>query len=67
VVGGGVPGAPAGSAAALRWTEFYDLTNLLKVPSLVAFSGGSAARLRPRSDVACVAEVTAMLDSAFRG
>jgi hypothetical protein len=66
VVGGGVPGAPAGSAASLRWTEFYDLTALLKVPSLVAFSAGSAALGRPRSDAACVAEVTATLAAAFR-
>lgn len=67
LVGGGVPGASDGSAAALRWTELYDLTDLLKVPSLVAFSGGSAARLRPRSDSGCVAEVKAALDYAFRG
>jgi len=61
-----VPGAPAGSPASLRWTEFYDLTDLLKVPSLVAFSGGSAALGRPRTNAACVAEVTTTLNAAFR-
>lgn len=65
VVGGGVPGAPAGSAASLRWTEFYSLTDVLGFPALVGFSGGSAARSRPKSDAACVAEATAALAAAF--
>ena len=65
VVGGGVPGAPAGSAAALRWTEFYPLTELLGFPALVGFSGGSASRARPSSDTACVAEAIGALNAAF--
>lgn len=65
IVGGGVPGAPTGSAASLRWTEFYSLTDVLGFPALVGFSGGSAARTRPRSDAACVAEATAALAAAF--
>ena len=65
IVGGGAPGAPAGSAASLRWTEFYSLTDVLGFPALVGFSGGSAARSRPRSDPACVAEADAALAAAF--
>lgn len=65
IVGGGVVGAPAGSLAALRWTEFYSMTSVLGFPALVAFSGGAASRARPRSDAACVAEAVAMLDAAF--
>ena len=67
MVGGGVAGAPAGSVAALRWTEMFDLTDLLGVPSLVAFSGGAAARARPRTNAGCVAEVVAVLNAAYRG
>lgn len=66
VVGGGVPGAPAGSQAALRWTEVVSLDDLLGFPALVAFSGGSAATTRPPSDAACVAEAVAALEAAFR-
>ncbi|MCX8527691.1 MAG: FAD-dependent oxidoreductase [Candidatus Nanopelagicales bacterium] len=66
IVGGGVPGAPAGSLAALRWTEYYSLTDLLGFPALVGFSGGLAARSRPTSDAACVSEATAALAAAFR-
>ena len=65
IVGGGVPGAPAGSLAALRWTEFYSLTDLLGFPALVGFSGGSAARSRPVRDPACVREATTALRAAF--
>lgn len=65
VVGGGAPGAPAGSAAALRWTEFYSLTELLGFPALVGFSGGAASLARPRTDAECVAEATAALGAAF--
>ncbi len=65
VVGGGVPGAPAGSAAALRWTEFYPLTNIVGEPAVMALSGGSSARRRPRSDAACAAEAAAALAAAF--
>jgi monoamine oxidase len=67
VVGGGVPGAPAGTAASLRWTEFYSLTDVLGFPALVGFSGGSAARSRPGSDAGCVSEATAALGAAFAG
>ena len=65
IVGGGAPGAPAGSAASLRWTEFYSLTRVLGFPALVGFAGGSSARARPRSDAACVAEARAALAAAF--
>lgn len=65
VVGGGAPGAPAGSAASLRWTEFYNLTDVVGLPVLVGLSGGGAAASRPRSDEACVAEAVAALDAAF--
>lgn len=66
VVGGGVPGAPTGSAASLRWTEFYSLTDVIGEPALMALAGGSSARSRPRSDAACAAEAVAALDAAFR-
>jgi len=67
VVGGGAPGAPAGSAAALRWTEFYSLTDVLGFPALVGFSGGSSARSRPASDAACAGEAQRALTAAFAG
>jgi len=66
IVGGGVPGAPDGSAAALRWTEFYSLTPLVGFPALVGFSGGRAARTRPASDSSCASEAQARLTAAFR-
>jgi monoamine oxidase len=65
IVGGGAPGAPEGSPASLRWTEFYSLTDVLGFPALVGFSGGSAARSRPASDSGCVREATAALAAAF--
>ena len=65
IVGGGAPGAPAGSLAALRWTEFYSLTGVLGFPALVGFSGGRAARTRPPGDAACVREATSALRAAF--
>lgn len=65
VVGGGVPGAPAGSAASLRWTEFYSVSDVLGLPALMALSGGSAARSKPRSQRACADEAMAMLRHAF--
>ena len=67
IVGGGAPGAPAGTPASLRWTEFYSLTDVLGFPALVGFSGGSAARTRPASDSGCVREATAALRAAFSG
>ena len=67
IVGGGVPGAPAGSMAALRWTEFYSLTPVLGFPALVGFSGGRAARTRPTGDAGCVREATGALRAAFAG
>ena len=66
VVGGGVPGAPSGSLAALRWTEYYSLTDLVGFPTLVGFSGGLAARSRPTSDPACTNEAVSALAAAFR-
>lgn len=65
VVGGGAPGAPRGSAAALRWTEFYSLTDVVGIPVLVGFAGGSSARSRPKSDAACAKEATRALNAAF--
>lgn len=65
VIGGGVAGAPTGSLAALRWTEFYPLTEVLGFPSLVGFSGGAAARARPLEATAIVGEAVAVLDTAF--
>ncbi len=67
VVGGGAPGAPAGSPAALRWTEFYSLTDVLGFPALVAFCGGSSARSRPASEAACASEAQRALTAAFAG
>ena len=67
IVGGGASGAPAGSAAALRWSEFYSLTDVLGFPALVGFSGGSSARSRPASDAACSDEASAALGAAFAG
>lgn len=65
VIGGGVPGAPDGSLAALRWTEFFPLTEVLGFPALVGFSGGAAALARPRGAQACAREALAMLDRAY--
>ena len=65
VVGGGAPGAPAGSLAALRWTEVFPLTAVTGFPALVAFSGGLAARQMPDTDAACVAEANGALAAAF--
>lgn len=68
IVGGGVPAQSSilAPGSALRWTEFYNLTDVVGAPTLVGFSGGSAARTRPKSDSACVAEALAMLQAAFR-
>jgi polyamine oxidase len=72
IVGGGVPGQlsqrgphSGNSQSALRWTEFYSLTDVAGVPALVGFSGGSAARQRPKTDAACTSEAVAMLQAAF--
>ncbi len=67
IVGGGAPGAPAGSAAALRWTEFYSLSDVLGFPALAGFSGGSSARSRPASDAGCATEAQRALTAAFAG
>lgn len=67
VIGGGVPGAPPKSLAALRWTEFYPLTQVLGFPALVGFSGGAAAMARPVRPVDVVSEAVAVLDAAFNG
>ena len=58
----GVVGAPRN-----RWSEWYDLSHLLGVPSVVGFCGGSSAASRPRSDVACIAEAHGVLARAFGG
>jgi hypothetical protein len=65
VVGGGAAHAPAGTDAALRWTEFYPLTDVIGEPALMGLSGGLSARRRPRSDAACAAEAVAALDAAY--
>lgn len=67
IVGGGAAGAPAGSQASLRWTEFYDLTAVVGFPALAGLSGGRAARARPRRDRGCVQEATSALAAAFGG
>lgn len=67
VVGGGAPGAPAGSLAALRWTEFYSLAGVCESAMLVGLAGGRAARQRPRSRVACAREAESALQAAFAG
>lgn len=58
----GVVGAPRN-----RWSEWFDLTDLLGFPSIVGFCGGSSAASRPRSDAACIAEAHGVLAGAFGG
>ena len=65
VVGGGAPGAPPGSLASLRWTEFYSLTDVIGFPALVGLSAGRAGRTRPATAAGCVAEASATLTAAF--
>lgn len=65
VIGGGAAGAPSGSLAALRWTEFFPLTQVLGFPALVGFSAAAAAQARPRSAEGCGREAVAMLAAAF--
>jgi polyamine oxidase len=67
IVGGGVPGQRGQrDQSTLRWTEFYSLTDVVGVPALVGFSGGSAARQRPKTAAGCTSEAVAMLLAAFR-
>jgi polyamine oxidase len=63
IIGGGVPGQSADSA--LRWTEVFNVTDVVGAPALVAFSGGSAALRRPATDAGCVNEAVAMLQAAY--
>lgn len=63
IIGGGVPGQSADSA--LRWTEVFNVTDVVGAPALVAFSGGSAALSRPTTDAGCVNEAVAMLQAAY--
>ena len=63
IVGGGVPGQSPESA--LRWTEFYNVTDVVGAPALVGFSGGTAAMRRPPTDAGCVSEALAMLQAAY--
>jgi hypothetical protein len=65
VIGGGAAGAPSGSLAALRWTEFFPLTQALGFPALAGFSAGAAALARPRSVEGCGREAVAMLAAAY--
>lgn len=53
--------------AGARWSEWYDLTDVTGEPTLAGFSGGSAARSRPASDAACIAEASADLAAAYAG
>jgi monoamine oxidase len=53
--------------AGARWSEWYDLTDVTGEPTLAGFSGGSAARARPASDAACIAEASADLAAAYAG
>ncbi len=48
-----------------RWTEWYDLRALTGRPVVFGFSGGSAARRRPKSDEACAAEAVDALQTAY--
>lgn len=67
IVGGGAPSQfGQQNQSALRWTEFYNLTDVIGAPALVGFSGGSAARQRPKTDAACTSETVAKLLAAFR-
>lgn len=63
IIGGGVPGQSAESA--LRWTEVFNVTDVVGAPALVAFAGGSAALRRPLTNAGCVNEAVAMLQAAF--
>ena len=63
IIGGGVPGQSADSA--LRWTEVCNVTDVVGAPTLVAFSGGSAALRRPATEAGCVSEAVAMLQAAY--
>ncbi len=65
IVGGGAPGAPVGSDAALRWSEFYDITRVVGFPALAGLSGGRAARSRPRLNSQSIGEATRALAAAF--
>ena len=50
-----------------RWTEWFDITNVTGVPSLVGFCAGAAADRRPTSDAACVAEAMSEFRGAYGG
>ena len=50
-----------------RWTEWYDISDVAGVPSLVGFCGGAAAARRPASDAAVVAEAMAELRAGYAG
>ncbi|MDP1879268.1 MAG: FAD-dependent oxidoreductase [Actinomycetota bacterium] len=50
-----------------RWSEWYDISDVTGVPSLVGFCGGTQARGRPASDEACVAEAVGELTAAYAG
>lgn len=51
--------------AGARWSEWYDISDVVGEPVLVGFSGGPAARRRPATDAGCVAEATAELAAAY--
>lgn len=50
-----------------RWTEWYDMSDVTGVPSLVGYCGGGAASRRPSSDAGCVDEAMGELRAAYRG
>jgi hypothetical protein len=53
--------------AGARWSEWYDVSDVVGEPVLVGFCGGAAARRRPVTDAGCVAEATADLAAAYGG
>lgn len=61
----GVVDTQRATPASLRWTEFVSMTDLVGMPVVVAFAGGSAATSRPADDAACAAEAYAMLAGGF--
>jgi monoamine oxidase len=56
----GVVGGPA-----RRWAEWFDLTTLVGLPTVVGFSAGTAAAARPRGDRACADEAAKVFAAAF--
>ncbi len=49
-----------------RWSEWYDLADLVGAPAIVGFAGGSAATSRPADDGECVSQANAVLAAGYR-